>query len=203
MAKINTYTTVTPSLSDKVIGTDASNDSATNNFLISDIVGLIPSATTTVTPALDDKVTILDTSDGNNLKNATVQSIIDLVPTNSTIYTEFTPTLSVPTNCTIGTSAKGIYCQFGNYVNFAIKLQLNFTNINLASVRIQMPLGGFTFANDTFDLIASTDMPNEFDHSWIAPVTATSLAQFNIKPTTSGTKTNVLFSITGYYKRVV
>ena len=43
MAKISTYPNITPTLSDRIIGTDSTNNDETVNFLISDIVSLIQS----------------------------------------------------------------------------------------------------------------------------------------------------------------
>jgi hypothetical protein len=45
MGLINNYAEATPSLSDKLIGTDVSNDNTTSNFLISDVLDLLADPT--------------------------------------------------------------------------------------------------------------------------------------------------------------
>ena len=41
MPKISTYATTTPALTDKLIGTDANDNSATKNFTVGDVIGLV------------------------------------------------------------------------------------------------------------------------------------------------------------------
>lgn len=49
MAKISTYPTQQPTIDDVLIGTDVENLLITKNFLISDIIALVPTTTTGVT----------------------------------------------------------------------------------------------------------------------------------------------------------
>jgi hypothetical protein len=45
MPKISSYTTTAPALTDKLIGTDTNDSSATKNFTVSDVLNLAPSST--------------------------------------------------------------------------------------------------------------------------------------------------------------
>lgn len=197
MAKINTYTTVTPSLSDKVIGTDASNDSTTNNFLISDIVGLIPSTTTTVTPALDDKATILDTSDGSKLKNATLQSIKDLFGGGSINGAEYNPEFQANNNVSNINFAKTFYVLLGSYVSFSTKFQLTTTSPNTFSqINFSVPIAS-TFT-DQFDAIVTVDNPYLINHASCLPsLTTPSRLILQFYPQNSAT---YYLSMSGFYK---
>lgn len=207
MAKINTYTTVTPSLSDKVIGTDASNDSTTNNFLISDIVGLIPSTTTTVTPALDDKATILDTSDGSKLKNATLQSIKDLFGGGGVNILQYTPTIIAGTNSnTTGTGpSNGFYVQLGNYVLFSTISSINAlasgnNPANIIKYDVTLPIA--TASSDDNDLIVSTDNLINVNHCYSTLSTAFSPRRMRINLSVAQSNTVYTVQTVGIYKIV-
>jgi len=61
MPKISSYTSVTPSLTDKLIGTDANDNLSTKNFTIGSIVSLLGSATLELTQSSPNNVSF-----GNN-----------------------------------------------------------------------------------------------------------------------------------------
>ena len=66
MPKISTYNTVTPTLNDKVIGTDKDNNNATKNFTIADIVALSPGGDNSV-QSLNALVGALSLIPGNSI----------------------------------------------------------------------------------------------------------------------------------------
>jgi len=70
MPKISTYNTVTPTLNDKVIGTDKDNNNATKNFTISDIVALFPGGDNSV-QSLNALVGALSLIAGNSINIVT------------------------------------------------------------------------------------------------------------------------------------
>lgn len=75
MAKISTYSTDgLPTLADKVIGSDAENQQVTKNYLLSDIVGLVP------TPTLQQVLTAGNTATtGISLSNNIVCIGLDVI----------------------------------------------------------------------------------------------------------------------------
>lgn len=70
MPKISTYNTVTPTLNDKVIGTDKDNNNVTKNFTIADIIALFPGGSNSV-QSLNSLVGALQLIAGNSINIVT------------------------------------------------------------------------------------------------------------------------------------
>ena len=83
MPKISSYTTATPALTDKLIGSDANGNptNETKNFTVQGVRDTILPETTTETPALTDKV--FGSNDSGNPRTAnrnfTVQGVRDAI----------------------------------------------------------------------------------------------------------------------------
>lgn len=81
MGLIKNYDSAPPSPDDKLIGTDSSDNNATKNFLISDIVNNISfSEYATASITLTDYVVGVDISDSNKTKRFLVSDLISLIP---------------------------------------------------------------------------------------------------------------------------
>jgi hypothetical protein len=77
MPKISTYNTVTPTVNDKLIGTDTDENNKTKNFTIADIIALFPGGSKSV-QSLNSLVGALQLIAGNNI-NITLNVPNDIV----------------------------------------------------------------------------------------------------------------------------
>lgn len=75
MPKISTYNTVTPTVNDKLIGTDTDNNNVTKNFTIADIIALVPGGSASVQTLIPEFITA---TPGGSTVITTTKNIIDL-----------------------------------------------------------------------------------------------------------------------------